>query len=136
VSLDQSQVRFIPAFSRTELELKAIPENDFVWTEPGGYGSSDTPTGNIRLELAPSLSKREIAPWSTILDYFSMAGAFPPVRAEVIVSPEGKIEVVEINSELNDPEKASLDEVIASTLRFLPAESADRGWIELHYGDG
>jgi len=136
VSLDESQVRFVPAFSRTELKLKSIPESDVVWEELAGYSSLSESFGNIRLGMASSLSKRVIAPWSTTLDYFSMAGAFPLVRAEVIVSPDGKIEVVEIESELNDSEKASLAEVIASTLRFLPAKSTDQGWIELQHGGG
>ena len=136
VSLDQSEVRFIPAFNRTELELKPIPESDVVWTELGESPVSRELNGNIRLEMAPSLSRRVVAPWSTTLDYFSMVGAFPPVRAEVVVSPDGGVEVVEIESELIESETDSLDEVIASTLRFFPSKSTDRGWIELKYGGG
>lgn len=141
VSLDESDVRFIPAFSNTEMELKPIPDSDVLWEKvdelsdrdgAGEEGKILNPLpARVELRLDSSLSRRGLAPWSTIEDYFAMADSFPAFRASVVVAADGKVEVREIDSGLDETEKSSLAEVIASTLRFLPAASTDQGWVEV-----
>lgn len=131
IDLDESQVRFIPAFSRTELELQGPPATDPVWEKLDDSTLLNAPSNRVELKIDPALANRPVAPWTTIEDYFAMAEAFPGFRAQVDVSPAGKVTVERIESELEANEESELSEVIASTLRFLPAESTDRGWIEV-----
>ncbi len=131
VNLDDSDVRFIPAFSSTEMELQPIPRSDVFWGRIDDLTLTDDAPDRVNLKLDSTLSRRGLAPWSTIEDYFAMADSFPPFRVHVNVSADGKVEVIGIESELGEAEETSLSEVIDSTLRFLPAESTDQGWVEV-----
>lgn len=136
LGLEESRVRFIPAFSRTDLELQEPPAVDPVWRKVDDSTLLNAPPNRVELKLEPSLSAREVAPWSTIEEYFAMAEVIPEFRAQVAVAPDGKVSVEDVESGLDATEEAGLSEVIASTLRFLPADSTDRGWIEVRNSGG
>lgn len=136
VELSDHRVRFVPAFRTTEMELKRPPESDPTWNEIGVI----EPVGEIRSGSAveittdEALAQRVLAPWSIIRDYLGMAESFPGFRAEVEVSPEGSVDVVEVESNLEAPDEADLSDVIESTVRFLPSKGVDRGWIDVQAG--
>lgn len=136
VRLDAHEIRFTPAFQRTELSL-VIPES--MRAGPGepeplpdlGPGAA---AKTVPLKLDPALADRGLAPWSILRDFLSLADRLPPMRFSIAVAPGGEVRVTEVEAELEEAEKRELAEVVESTLRFVPGTGAQEGWIELGGG--
>lgn len=136
VRLDSHEIRFTPAFQRTDLSL-LVPESMRAGPgepEPIPYSDPASAAMTVPLKLDPALANRGLAPWSILRDFLSLADRLPSMRFSIEVAPGGEVRVTEVEAELGEAEKRELAEVIESTLRFVPAAGTGRGWIELGGG--
>ncbi len=137
VQLEANRVRFTPAFQRTELELKEPPlpaalPGVIEALAPSDAGEfADAPGRGVRVKVDPSLVDRPIAPWSIMDDYLKTAVSLPLLRIDLEIAPDGRVRVTGVKAELEEFEKAELATVIESTLRFVPADAVETGWIEI-----
>lgn len=141
VGLETRRVKFIPAFQRTELDLKAPPAlfggPILVDPLPSGVESESQVNqgglaGAVRIKLDPALADRPFAPWSILHDYLSLADSLPLVRFLLEIRPGGEVKVTGVESaSLEEGEKQELATVVESTLRFVPAPETVVGWVEV-----
>ncbi len=140
VRLESHRVRFTPSFQRAGLELLPPPS---LLAGPGPIeplpvtpvtGDGVRGVGSVRVKLAPSLTDRPLAPWSIFHDYLDLADDLPSIRLSIEIAPDGRVRVAAVEAALEEEEKRELTDVVESTLRFLPASEAAKGWIELGGG--
>ena len=133
VRLQDHEVRFLPSFQSTKVE--PIPP-EYPWSLSLREATSiELPEVNKKGEslgsFDDSLDGRQVAPWSILEDYLERAEAVPAFRARLRVLPGGDVRVIKIDAELEEENRRELIAVIESTLRFLPAEIASEGWMDV-----
>lgn len=136
LDLDMHPVRFTPAFQRTELEVKSLPSpleasELFDGTPVRIPDNADISPFRMAVRFEGPLKKRQIAPWSIMRDYLQLAEELPHFRMQIRVVPDGSVEVKEVESEMDDSDSEGIAKVIESTLRFLPSETEETGWISI-----
>ena len=138
VRLDSRQVRFTPAFQKTEPSL--LPPASMApgpgWPEPlplADRAGASAPA-SVSVKLDPALAGRPLAPWSILHDYLALAEEIPAARLTLEIAPGGGVKVTAVEAALDESGKRDLATVIESTLRFQPAPGTATGWIELGGG--
>ncbi|MEM1443306.1 MAG: hypothetical protein AAGF67_13245 [Verrucomicrobiota bacterium] len=140
ISTDELSVRFTPSFQTTQVTPLDLA---FSWTMPPAVemiGKTLSAEGEhsrspVILTTQGELVQREVAPWSILEDYLGLAEEIPPLRIRLLVDTEGMVLVEEIESSLDSGAEEGIKQVIESTLRYLPAESASTGWLGIRTKD-
>lgn len=140
MSIEELSVRFTPSFQTTEVKPMDLA---FSWTLPPSMemvgnslsGEAGVPHAPVVLTPQGELVQREIAPWSILQDYLGLADQIPPMRIRLLVNEEGMVFVEEIDSSLEPGAESGIQQVVESTLRYLPAESSSTGWLGIRTRD-
>tara|TARA_R110002096_G_scaffold23303_14_gene74277 strand:+ start:4350 stop:5063 length:714 start_codon:yes stop_codon:yes gene_type:complete len=136
IRLEDHQVRFTPSFQRADVEpipplypwsLSPHVVDDTLRPDPS-YLNQKTKSA---MTFDAALSAREVAPWSILNDYLGRAEEVPAFRAEIEVSLDGLVTVIQIDSNLEESDRNELIQVIESTLRFRPGDSKITGWLDI-----
>lgn len=136
VSINELAVRFTPSFLATEM---SPVEPVSPWTLPpsgsdlreslseleGAFESS------LLISAQGELVHREVAPWSILEEYLSLADFIPAMRLELRVDEEGRVLVGAVESELDAQAVEEIKQVVESTLRYLPAPETTSGWLTI-----
>lgn len=136
VSIEELAVRFTPSFLMTEM---SPAEPVFPWTmPPSGTAFRESLSENEGAVYSPlvisaqgELLHREVAPWSILEEYLSLADFIPAIRLELRVDEEGRVLVGAVESELDVGAREEIKQVVESTLRYLPAPEASSGWLTI-----
>lgn len=136
VRLDSHQVRFTPAFQKTELSLLPPASMTAGPGQPDPLPATDPEQGRppVAVKLDPALAGRPLAPWSILHDYLALAEEIPAARLTLEIAPGGEVKVSAVEAALDESDKRDLASVIESILRFQPAPGTATGWIELGGG--
>lgn len=132
IGLDPTAVRFRPSFETREAALEPPPSP----LEPmsGELPRPPRPDAGVPFKLAPALAGRAVAPWSILRDYLALAEGLPPARLALEIAADGSVRVGGVEAALDETAKAELASIVEATLRFVPAEAAASGWLEIGGG--